>query len=150
LILDLTAGNRAVWFNKYRSDCIFVDKRISVRPSVVADSTNLPFADGTFDLVVFDPPHVNAGKNSNTSASYGWYTTSQIRELISLTAREAYRVTSHGAIMAFKWNDHDQPIGPVISLMERFWDILCGHKVAEKMKRPSHTFWALLKRRQEI
>lgn len=147
MILDLSAGNRAVWFDKDRDDCIYVDKRPSVRPSLVADSTRLPFGGGIFDLVIFDPPHVNAGRYSNTSRSYGWHTTTEIRDLIAGTAREAHRVTAPSAIMAFKWNDHDQRLGPVLALMSDYWDALCGHSVAARMKRRSETFWALLKRR---
>lgn len=148
MILDLSAGNRAIWFDKNRDDCIFVDRRRSARATVVADSTRLPFPDSTFELVVFDPPHVNAGRHSRMAKGYGWHTTMEIRDLITATAYEAHRVTVPAAMMAFKWNDHDQQLGPIIALMDEFWEFLCGHSVSLRMKRHSETFWALLRRRQ--
>lgn len=71
-ILDLSAGRRAIWFNKKHPSAVFIDQKIEVFPDIIADSTKLPFEVGfEYDLVVFDPPHVNCGKNSNMSRVYG-------------------------------------------------------------------------------
>lgn len=105
-ILDLSAGNRAVWFNKTHPDVTYVDCRPEVEPDVVADTRNLPPEIGTgYDLIVFDPPHVNFGKNAEMSKTYGWHTTDEIRDIIKRSAAEAHRVSNEHALMAFKWND---------------------------------------------
>jgi hypothetical protein len=41
-ILDLTAGNRAIWFNKAHPLAVYIDKRAEVNPTIVADNTALP------------------------------------------------------------------------------------------------------------
>ena len=144
-ILDLSAGNRAVWFDKNYRDVVFVDIR-PVGPSVVADSRSLPFAAGTYDLVVFDPPHVNFSAGAELSKTYGHHTTEEIRTLIRETGQEAYRVTRRDALMAFKWNDHDQKLSKVLALMAAWWEPLFGHKTAMRTKHASATTWVMLRR----
>lgn len=146
-IIDLSAGNRAVWFDKNHRDAVYVDVRPEVGPSIVADARALPAAVGLdFNLVVFDPPHVNFGAKSNMSRDYGHYTTSQIRDIISGTAREAHRITAPDALMAFKWNDHDQPLGSVLDLMRPYWEPLFGHGVSPSHRQRSMTAWVMLRR----
>lgn len=70
------------WFDRKDPRALFVDKRrerhmatdcsvkngereIVVNPDIKADFTALPFEDGKFLLVVFDPPHVQ--RNGDTS-----------------------------------------------------------------------------------
>lgn len=75
LILDACCGNRMFWFDKNHPAVEYIDKRIvkrhefwqgrfiEVAPDTVADFTKLPFADRSFKLVVFDPPHLrDAGR----------------------------------------------------------------------------------------
>lgn len=75
-ILDVCCGSRMFWFDKQNPLALFTDirdfedtlcdgRKISVKPDKIEDCTNLSFADNTFKLVVFDPPHlVRAGENS--------------------------------------------------------------------------------------
>lgn len=146
LILDMSAGNRAIWANKNYEDCIYVDLREKVKPSVLANTVNLPFPDALFDLIVFDPPHVNGGKNGNISRDYGHHTTEEIRSLITFTAKEAYRVSKADALMAFKWNDHDQKFSTVLNLMQQWWEPLFGHRITMRTKHASSTAWIMLRR----
>lgn len=144
-ILDLSAGRRAIWFDKNNPLAVFVDKRVEVLPDIIADSTNLPSYMATdFDLVVFDPPHVNCGKNSNMSRVYGHHTTAHILETIKGTAKEAHRVTRSKALMALKWNDHDIKLKRVFDLMPQ-WEPLFGHLTKDGPR--SQTYWAMLLRR---
>ncbi len=145
-ILDLSAGKRAVWFDKQYPDATYIDIRPEMEPDRVLDSQNLPFEADSFDLFVFDPPHVNFGKNAEMSKTYGWHTTDAIRELIQATAREAHRVGSTDSLMAFKWNNHDQKLDKVLNLMSEWWEPLFGHKVAMRTKHASATTWVLLRR----
>lgn len=145
-ILDLSAGKRAIWFDKNYPSTVFVDIRPEVGPTFVADSRSLPPEVGSnYDLVVFDPPHVNFSAGAEMSQQYGHHTTEEIREIIRQTGREAYRVTRSDALMAFKWNDHDQKLGKVLLLLPN-WEPLFGHKVAIRTKHASATTWVLLRR----
>lgn len=79
-ILDVTCGGRSIWFNKHHPAAIYCDKRqaqfkhiwkntdncaLDINPDVLCDFTDLPFPDNSFQLVVFDPPHLtNAKRNS--------------------------------------------------------------------------------------
>lgn len=146
-ILDLSAGNRAVWFDKNNPLAVFVDVRPEVEPHIVADTRDLGDKVGYgFGLVVFDPPHVNFGANAELSKTYGHHTTDEIRDIIRGSAKEAHRVTAENALMAFKWNDHDQKLEKVLALMADYWQPLFGHKVSQRTKHSSTTFWVMLRR----
>lgn len=151
-ILDLTAGNRAIWIHKELDFVTFVDKRPETLPDFVCDTKEIPKEVGEeFDMVVFDPPHLNAGKNSNTSKSYGHHTTQEILETIKDTAKEAHRVTRKRATMAFKWNDHSISLDRAIELMSPFWTPLFGHHMRNRggSAARSQSFWVMLLRRDE-
>ncbi len=144
-IVDFSAGNRAVWFNKNHPDCLFLDKRESVNPDMVVDTTKLPLDfDTDFDLVVFDPPHINFGKNSNMARVYGHHTTKEILELVEGSGREAFRITKPSGLMAFKWNDHDIKLDRILKLMQQ-WEPLFG--ALTKDGPGSKTYWVMLKKR---
>jgi len=147
-ILDMSAGNRAIWFDKSYQDAVYIDRRAEVNPTVVADSRALPseIGDG-YDLIVFDPPHVNFGANAEMSKSYGHHTTANIRSIIEGSAKEAHRVSKQDALMAFKWNDHDQTFEKVLSLMSPWWEPLFGHKTSIRTKHSCTTQWVMLRRR---
>jgi hypothetical protein len=144
-IIDLSAGNRAVWFNKRHPECLYVDMRKDVEPDLLADTKNLPLSAGAgFDLVVFDPPHMNFGKKSNMARVYGHFTQREIIETIQGTSKEAQRISRPEALMAFKWNDHDVRLLDILKLMPE-WEPLFGHLT--KDGPGSKTYWVMLKRR---
>lgn len=143
-IIDLSAGNRAIWYDKKHPDALFVDIRPEVNPDLVADTCALPEAIADFDLAVFDPPHMNCGPNSNMSARYGHHTTARILEVVEGTAREANRVTKAAGILILKWNDHDIRLQRVLDLMPQ-WEPLFGHLT--KDGPGSKTYWVCLKKK---
>ena len=144
-ILDLSAGNRAIWFDKNHPLATFLDKRSEVNPTIVCDTKQIPTEAGDgFDLIVWDPPHMNCGPNSNMSKVYGYHTTKEVLDTIEGTAKEAHRVTREGALMALKWNDHDIALKRVFDLMPQ-WEPLFGHLT--KDGPGSKTYWAMLRRR---
>ena len=83
-ILDPCCGSRMMWFDRQNPAVLFGDCRdetiivpdrshghsdgkriIHVHPDMRMDFRQLPFPDGAFRLVVFDPPHlVRAGAKS--------------------------------------------------------------------------------------
>ena len=147
-ILDMSAGNRAIWFNKNHPDTVYVDLRPSVNPDIVCDTRRLPKEVGeNFNLIVFDPPHVNGGKNSNIARDYGHHTTSEIRSIIQESSKEAYRVSEKDALMVFKWNDHDQKLNKILALISEWWEPLFGHKTSTRTKHSSTTYWVMLRRK---
>src|SRR5437899_8658011 len=62
-ILDATVNRGRFWVGSFRPVTgLDIDERHD--PDVVGDNTNMPFADGSFDVVVYDPPHVpNQGRD---------------------------------------------------------------------------------------
>ena len=76
-ILDPCCGSKMMWFDKQDPRVIFGDRRaetvtvtdnsprnktgtrtLSIEPDALMDFRELPFADNTFRLVSFDPPHL--------------------------------------------------------------------------------------------
>lgn len=147
-ILDMSAGARAVWFNKSHPDTLFLDIRPQVKPDIVCDTRELPAEVGTdYDLIVFDPPHKNFGANSNTAKNYGHHTSAEIRDIIRRSAGEAHRVSKPGALMAFKWSTGDFKLATALGLMSDHWEALFGHGVNHQQKRGNATSWVMLRRR---
>jgi hypothetical protein len=147
-ILDISAGNRAVWFDKRCELATFIDIRPEVEPDIVADARALPDAVGDgYDLIVFDPPHKNNGATGHMSRNYGHHTAEEITDIISRSAQEAHRVTRPGALMAFKWNDHTRKLASVLPLLEPYWRPLFGHGVSSQ-QRSSQTCWVMLLREE--
>lgn len=61
-VLDPTAGHRQGMWTIWRPDgLVLSDIDIETKPDLVADYKNLPFADGVFGSVLFDPPYRLAG-----------------------------------------------------------------------------------------
>ena len=71
-ILDACCGGRMFYFDKHDSRVLFQDIRdvettlcdgrhFEVKPDIQADFTNMPYPDGSFSMVVFDPPHLVYG-----------------------------------------------------------------------------------------
>jgi len=148
-ILDLSAGKRSIWFDRLYKDTVFVDIRPEVHPTVVADTTELPFANEFFDFIVFDPPHVTHGPGSTMAQYYGAFPAEVIRDIVKLSAKEAFRVAKDDSFMAFKWNDHDVKLQRILQLMEG-WEPLFGQKVAGRDKHRSGSYWVLLRKRSGL
>lgn len=144
-ILDLSAGRRAIWFNKNHPLATYLDKRAEVNPTIVCDTRSIPEEAGSgYDLIVWDPPHMNCGPNSNMSKVYGYHTTAEILDTIEKTAAEADRVSNSNALMAFKWNNHDITLKRVFDLMPQ-WEPLFGHLT--KDGPGSQTYWTMLRKK---
>jgi SAM-dependent methyltransferase len=63
LILDATVNAGRFWEGS-RRQVIGMDIDARHHPAVVGDNTRMPFASGSFDVVVYDPPHIpNQGKD---------------------------------------------------------------------------------------
>ena len=152
MILDVTCGPRGIWFQKNEPHTIYCDKRrevydgdfgrvkrshrhMVIDPDIVCDFTYLPFADGSFHLVVFDPPHVeNLSQKSWTRYEYGsldgdW------KPIIRKGFQECMRVLREGGVLVFKWSDVSVSTREIINVIGR--EPLFGHRSGKKM----NTHW---------
>lgn len=147
-IIDLSAGRRAVWFDKDHRDATYVDIRPEVEPTLVADARSLPADwEQQFDLVVFDPPHKNNGASGKMTHNYGHWTHAQIQEIVTGTAKEAFRIAKDDGLMAFKWNDHSLKLDTALAWLAPWWEPLFGHGVSGQHRHGSMTSWVMLRRR---
>lgn len=90
------------------------ERKIAINPDVQADWQNIPFDDCTFDLVVFDPPHlVKAGKTSWLAKKYGVLNKNSWPAELHQGFQEIMRVLKTTGVLLFKWNSEQIPISKV-------------------------------------
>ena len=145
-ILDPACGSKMFWFDKSADGVVFGDVRreshtlcdgrsLVIRPDVQLDYTALPFGNGVFDMVVFDPPHMDSlGSNSWMAKKYGRLT-GDWRAAMAQGFAECFRVLSPNGSLIFKWCEFDVQVGEVVKLAGR--DPLFGHKSGKR----SNTHW---------
>lgn len=151
-VLDPCCGSRMMWFNRTHPAAIFGDCRretlavtdksrgngsgiraICIDPDTLLDFRALPYADGSFKLVVFDPPHLlHAGTRSWLAAKYGrlgkdW------RDDLRKGFAECFRVLATQGTLIFKWNETQVKVREVLALTPH--NPLFGHKTSR------HTHW---------
>ena len=127
-ILDACCGARMMWFDKENPCAIFMDcreveatlcdgRKLVIRPDVVGDFREMPFADGVFRMVVFDPPHLlRAGDKSWLAAKYGRLNRETWREDLRRGFAECLRVLMPHGVLVFKWNEEQVRINEVLRL----------------------------------
>lgn len=133
-ILDPACGSRMMWFDKNHPGVVFGDCRsetltvtdrthradgvrvLEIRPDQIMDFRKMPFADDSFRLVAFDPPHlVRAGRKSWLAGKYGklgadW------RDDLRAGFAECFRVMQPGGVLVFKWNETQVKVSEVLAL----------------------------------
>jgi Methyltransferase domain. len=135
-ILDATCGGRSIWHtdNKNRDDVLYIDKReeepgftgqenrtFSIEPDEVQDFRDLPYEDGSFDLVVFDPPHVireNGMKNLSgyIDKSYGALHAETWQADLRNGFEELFRVLEDRGVLIFKFANRAADFREVLDL----------------------------------
>jgi len=141
-ILDTTCGGRMMWFDKNNPLAIYCDnrnidtvlcdgRRFRISPDIQCDFTNMPFADNSFYLVVFDPPHLTRctgkskykeiyGSLSEIPTATGWQHIKygglydNWRDMLSKGFKECFRVLKPYGTLIFKWNETDIPTKEVL------------------------------------
>jgi SAM-dependent methyltransferase len=113
-ILDATVNGGRFWRGSKRR-VIGLDIEFSHRPTIAADNTRMPFADDSFDVVVYDPPHIpNQGKDNkkdfNTRFGLGARSSKEMGYSFSHTfppfVKEAHRVLRPEGILLAKITDY--------------------------------------------
>ncbi len=135
VIIDPCCGSRMMWFDRQNPNVIFGDKRsetlavtdrshgnesgtrtIRIEPDTLMDFRAMPFADGTFKLVAFDPPHlVRAGQKSWLAAKYGKLS-DDWRDDLRQGFAECFRVLATDGVLVFKWNETQIKLREVLEL----------------------------------
>ena len=143
-VLDPCCGSRMMYADRQHGDVIFGDIRsevvtvtdrsngnangtrtLRIEPDCIMDFRHLPYADGAFNLVSFDPPHLHtAGPKSWLAAKYGKLSDNW-REDIARGFAECFRVLHPDGVLIFKWNETQVRLGEVVVLAEH--QPLFGH-----------------------
>lgn len=115
-ILDACCGGRMMWHNKNDRRVLALDKRAAeyqlcdgrihrVAPDIMGDFRQMPFPEGRFDLVLFDPPHLKqAGEGSWLCQKYGKLNKETWRADLRAGLAECFRVLKKGGVLVAKWN----------------------------------------------
>ena len=144
IILDACCGGRMFWFDKNDPNTVFVDirsdeyvlcdgRKFEIKPDVLADFTNLPFDNGSFKLVVFDPPHLdNANKDAYMAQKYGSLRRFEWQNDIKRGFDECMCVLGDYGVLVFKWNETRIPVKRILEIIEA--TPLFGHKSGKASK----------------
>lgn len=154
-ILDACCGPRSMWFEKRHTGTVYSDTRrveevvwqrgedsrkLIVNPDIIADFRELPFADGEFRLVVFDPPHLVRpaghapgwlGKRYGVLSRDTWQV--DLRQGFS----ECLRVLSADGFLVFKWSESSVKLPDVMELCS-------GRPLFGS--RAGNSFWVLIEK----
>ena len=153
-ILDPCCGTRMMWFDKQNPNVVFGDARsesivvtdrshgkahgtrmINIHPDIELDFRALPYADESFKLVAFDPPHlIRAGPKSWLAAKYGKLGSSW-RDDLQQGLSECFRVLHTNGTLIFKWNEVQVKTSEVLELTP--YKPLFGHTSGKH----SQTHW---------
>jgi len=106
------------WVQKYYSDVTYIDIRPEVSPDIVMDCRHTAFADATFDLIIFDPPHRKFGSSSILAYRYGSVSLEDARALVRDAFVEFDRILRSGGMVWFKWSG--TPIDEMVKVQDRF------------------------------
>lgn len=135
-ILDPCSGSRMFYFDKEDQRVLFGDirneehqlkdrstkggsRKLIIHPDQQMDFRNLPFSNGTFALVVFDPPHlVNAGRNSWLAKKYGRLG-ANYKDDLSAGFSECFRVLRPLGTLVFKWNEDQVKVSEILALTDQ-------------------------------
>lgn len=128
-ILDACCGSRMFYFDKDNPDVLFQDNReiettlcdgrsLLIKPDVNMDFRNMDYADNTFKVVVFDPPHlIHAGTVSWLANKYG-ILPSEWKPYLKAGFDECMRVLEPDGLLVFKWNENQIPFSEVMKVLE--------------------------------
>jgi ubiquinone/menaquinone biosynthesis C-methylase UbiE len=156
-ILDACCGPRMMWFDSKDTRALYIDKRaelhlidptakragrrprrIEIAPDIVASFTEMPFADESFRVVVFDPPHMEGrragGPKGQFRRMYGALP-NDWRATLRAGFSECFRVLKPHGLLVFKWAELSFGLANVLELTPH--KPLFGHRIGV------HTHWCV-------
>lgn len=134
------------WFDKENPNVVFADIRKEdldlnygnrtrhIRPDKLHDFRKMDFPDESFSLVVFDPPHLNAGKTGYMGKKYGSLEKTWRADL-KAGFDECMRVLRPYGTLIFKWNESQIKVSEIIKIFGS--EPLFGHRTLQTSK----TIW---------
>ena len=137
-VLDPASSMRSFYFNKTDERVVFGDIRedethllcngqtIEIKPDEVMDFRAIPYADETFQLVIFDPPHLlHLSEKSWMRKKYGVLDSQTWREDLTQGFAECFRVLKTNGTLVFKWNEASIKVNEILKLTDE--KPLLGH-----------------------
>lgn len=133
-ILDATCGYRGIWYQKNHPLVTWMDarkgkfisyqnpkdKRIyRVNPDVVSEWKDAPFEKETFDMIVFDPPHLvrkRETKESRMMIQYGYLYEKNYKQVLKEGIKKLFDVLKQEGVFIFKWDETDKSINEILPL----------------------------------
>ncbi len=113
-ILDATVNSGRFWVRSSRN-VVGIDIDAKHRPSVVADNRRMPFRPSTFDVIVYDPPHIpdqGRDRSKDFNSRFGLVQKSSAENGYNFThlyppfVSEAYRVLRPEGVLFCKVADY--------------------------------------------
>jgi len=138
-ILDATAGTRSIWYQKSNPFTLFMDKRyekvyrrdeininshtqriMKIYPDIIGNWERLPFKDNSFDIIIFDPPHLIKKNNGKILQSmvkmYGFFYEDNYKYILETGIKELFRTLKPNGQFILKWCECDKPVEDIIKL----------------------------------
>ncbi len=149
-VLDPASGSRMFYFDKEDSRVTFGDIRsethtlcdgrsLNISPDIELDFRDLPYDDGAFHVVIFDPPHlVNIGKTAYMALKYGRLDRTRWQDDLRQGFSECFRVLGPNGVLIFKWNETHIPLREILTLTPE--KPLVGHRSGKASKTHWITF----------
>ena len=160
-VLDACCGSRMFWLDRMHPSAVFMDCRheshvltdrssqggsrlLTVQPDIVADFRAMPFRDGVFDLVVFDPPHFTRnGQTGWMAKKYGTLNRDTWREDLRRGFAECFRVCRMGGTVVCKWNENEIAVRAIIELAP------CAPLIGHRFGRRDESHWLVFLKSEE-
>ncbi len=150
VILDPASSMRSFYFDKKDDRVLFGDIRVNethlltngqtihIEPDEVMDFRNIPYADESFQCVIFDPPHrVKLTSESDFIKKYGELNKETWREDLSKGFEECFRVLKINGTLVFKWSEVSIKLKEILALTPQ--KPVLGHPSGKRMG----THWVL-------
>jgi hypothetical protein len=150
LILDPASSMRSFYFNKQDPRVLFGDIRVKethlltngqtihIEPDEVMDFRSIPYEDGSFQCVVFDPPPMRRlSEKSWMRKKYGVLDEKTWQDDITKGFAECFRVLKNEGTLIFKWNEVSIPLKEILALTP--YKAVLGHPSGKRMG----THWVL-------
>jgi hypothetical protein len=143
LILDPCCGSKMFYFDKNNPDVLFGDirseshilcdgRKLEIRPDMQIDFRKMTFDDGSFKLVVFDPPHLKTGGESGWQVKKYGKLGQEWKNDLKAGFSECFRVLEDYGILIFKWNETQIPVSEILKLTDQ--KPIIGHKSGKNSK----------------
>lgn len=126
--LDATSSLRGYWWGRDQRGWLFLDRRARVKPDIVASNEYLPFRDGVFAQVFYDPPSVLRGRGhwdfSSMEFRYQhWRGPNDFRRNLDFVNDEFQRVLKPDGTVLVKYTVSKTcalPLGEVLGRLSNF------------------------------